>query len=112
MESRQLSGRRIRERRIAERRIFDHRGSGAWRGANPATRPGERGASESRFQARDFRGVHLREAEALLAEVFEGGADQVEVAVVDDEKAVVEVLAEALFTSRSTNARASHSWPS
>ena len=35
-----------------------------------------------------------------------------EPAVVDDEKAVVEVLAEALFTSRSTNARAPHSWPS
>ena len=42
---------------------------------SPPGRPGERGASESRFQARDFRGVHLREAEALLAEVLEGRAE-------------------------------------
>ena len=42
---------------------------------SPPGRPGERGASESRFQARDFRGVHLREAEALLAEVFQRRAE-------------------------------------
>ena len=57
-----------------------------------------RGTSESRLDPGDFRGVHLREAEALLAEVLEGGADKVEFLVVDDHL--------------STNARASHSWPS
>jgi len=69
-------------------------------------------ASKPRFESRNLRGVHPREAEALLAEVLQRRADQVELAVVDDEEAVVEVLAEALFTSLSTNALASHSWPS
>ena len=69
-------------------------------------------ASHPRLEPGDFRGVQLRERKAFFAEILERRADQVEFAVVDDEEAVVEVLAEALFTSRSTNARASQSWPS
>ena len=64
-------------------------------GSEDAKRRMPREASKPCLQAGDFRGVHLREAEALLAEVLERSADQVEFAVVDDEEPVVEVLAEA-----------------
>ena len=43
--------------------------------------------------ARDLVGIHLREAEALPAEVFQRCAYQVEFPVVDDEKSVVKRLA-------------------
>ena len=46
-----------------------------------------RPASEPCFQARDFLRIHLREAEALSAEILEGRSDQVQLPVVDDEEA-------------------------
>ena len=46
--------------------------------------------SDSRFQPGDFGGVHFGEAEALASEVFQGGPDEVEFAVVDGEEPVVE----------------------
>ncbi len=55
----------------AEPRSGEHPTVTAW----PRTRPGVRGASDSRLQARGFRGIHLREAEALLAEVFQRCAE-------------------------------------
>ena len=104
------SARRVQSGKGPSEAGYDRRRSGAWRAPPRARTP--RGASQSRLESCDFRGVHLCEAEELLAEILQRRADQVEFAVVDDEETVVEVLAEALFTSLSTNARASQSWPS
>ena len=49
-----------------------------------------RGRESGFLDAADFAGVHLRETEALAAEVFQRGADEVEFPVVDDEETVVE----------------------
>ena len=46
-----------------------------------------------RLEAGNLRGVYLREPEALLAEILQGRADQVQLLVVEDEEAVMEVLA-------------------
>ena len=47
-------------------------------------------SSNPLFQSSDFASVHLREAEALLAEVFQRCADQIQLLVIDDEEAIVE----------------------
>ncbi len=47
------------------------------------------------LDAADFSCIQLREREALAPEVFQRRPDEVEFLVVDDEKAVVEHLAEA-----------------
>ena len=50
----------------------------------------EKTVSDSRLQAGDFGRVHFGEAEALASEIFQGGPDEVEFAVVDGEETVVE----------------------
>ncbi len=59
-------------------------------GARPSRMELWRGRESGFLDAADFAGVHLREAEALAAEVFQRSADEIELPVVDDEEAVVE----------------------